>query len=436
MLICITGRAQMSQAEKPAVLTLQECVSYALKNQPVVGQSRLDEEINRKDINISLSGWLPQVNLTGNLQHYFELPTTFYTDPANPSGPKLQASSGLPNTSAAQFSADQALYSTGLVFSGRIVHDLRLRATQNTQSSKIQAVVDVSKSFYEVILAIEQLDLWTEDIQRLERSYEDALHLFQNGLTDKIDYQQALIAVNNARAQQRNTQETIRAKYSVLKQTMGYPAEKQLVVSYDSASVGNDILADTLEQLQYDKRIEYQLMETGLHLQNAEIGYYRWSFLPAISAFYDYNLNYENETFSPLYRTSFPNSLIGVTFTLPIFQGASRWQNLQKSHLQYQRMQLGQEDLKNRISVEYSQAMASYKSNLYALRITRENISVAQDVFNTVTLQYQQGVKAYLDVIVAETDLRTAKLNYLGTLFQLLSSKLDLDAAMGDITVQ
>jgi len=39
-------------------------------------------------------------------------------------------------------------------------------------------------------------------------------------------------------------------------------------------------------------------------------------------------------------------------------------------------------------------------------------------------------------VIVAETDLRTARLNYLSSLYQLLSSKLDLEAAIGEIKVQ
>jgi outer membrane protein TolC len=36
-------------------------------------------------------------------------------------------------------------------------------------------------------------------------------------------------------------------------------------------------------------------------------------------------------------------------------------------------------------------------------------------------------------VIVSETDLRTAELNYLDRLFQVLSSKLDLEKALGSI---
>jgi outer membrane protein TolC len=67
------------------------------------------------------------------------------------------------------------------------------------------------------------------------------------------------------------------------------------------------------------------------------------------------------------------------------------------------------------------------------LRIAKRNITLAKDIFNTVKLQYDKGIKAYLEVIVSETDLRTAELNYLNMLFQVLTSKMDLEKALGDI---
>ena len=234
----------------------------------------------------------------------------------------------------------------------------------------------------------------------------------------------------------RTAEEAIRTKNAVLKQAMGYPPQQPLNISFDSAAYEDEIKTDTLEILQYSNRIEYQQMETNLQLQNAEVGYYRLSFLPSVSAFYNYNLNFENNSLSPLYNSSFPNSLIGLKLTLPIFQGTNRLQHLQKAHLQYQRMQLDQQYLESQISSEYTQALSDYKSNLYALGVSKENITIAQEVYNTVSMQYAQGVKSYLDVIVAETGLRSAKLNYLSTLFQVLSSKLDLQAALGDIPVK
>jgi outer membrane protein TolC len=91
--------------------------------------------------------------------------------------------------------------------------------------------------------------------------------------------------------------------------------------------------------------------------------------------------------------------------------------------------------LKSAISSEYTQALAGYKSSLNELKVAKNNVAVAREIFNTVKLQYDRGIKAYLEVIVSETDLRTSELNYLNILFQVLTSKMDLEKASGDIKI-
>jgi len=94
------------------------------------------------------------------------------------------------------------------------------------------------------------------------------------------------------------------------------------------------------------------------------------------------------------------------------------------------------ENTRNSINTEYVQALANYKSNFSNYRFIGENVTLAQDVYNIVSLQYREGIKTYLDLIVAQTDLRTAQLNYYNALFQLLSSKIDLQRALGTLPVQ
>ena len=59
-----------------------------------------------------------------------------------------------------------------------------------------------------------------------------------------------------------------------------------------------------------------------------------------------------------------------------------------------------------------------------------------KDVYHVVSLQYREGIKTYLDVIISQSDLRTAELNYYNALFQLLSSKIDLQKALGTLSAQ
>ena len=428
--------AQNKQDTLPSKVTISDCINYALTNFPLMKQSLLDEDINKRNIRIALSGWWPQLNSSGSFQHYYQLPVSFFPNLNDPAGPKEAASVGVVNTSTFQLSAAQNIYSTELLFAGRTAHDLRYLASENTQNTKINVVVNVSKAFYDVLLSEQQIGVLSEDIQRLERNYTDAHNLFNAGISDKTDYQRASISLNNARSQMKSAEEGLKVKYAFLKQLMGFPVDNLLKISFDSASVEKEILIDTTANLKYDNRIEYQSLQTNLRIQSAQVGYYRWSFLPSISAFGQYNRVYQNDQLQPLFNKSYPNSLIGLNASLPLFQGTSRLQNIQKAKFQYQRAELDMDNLKRQINTEYTQAMATYKSNLNEFNLDQENIKTATNIFNIIKSQYNQGIKTYLDVIVAETDLRTAQLNYLNTLFQLLSSTLDVKKSLGNILVK
>ena len=410
---------QVSVDSDRSVFTLEECISFALENQPSVRQSLIDEDIARKNIGISLSDWYPQLDFDGSLQHYF----------------RQSSGTSQANMAAGVFSANQTLYSSRLYFNARAAGGIRSQAAHNTENTRINTYVDVAKAFYDVLLTEEQINVLDEAILRLQRNYTDAYSLYLNGLTDKIDYQRTEISLSNARVQRRSSEESLKAKYSVLKQLMGVEPQKPIVVSYDTSEFESDILIDTIRIPDYSRRVEYRQLETGMKLQDLDAGYFRWSFLPTVSAFYNYNMQYRNDVFSNLFITSYPSSLAGLKMSIPLFQGMNRVQNLGRARLEYRRLELEMENLKSQISSEYTLALARYTSNLYELNTARKNIAFAKDIFNTVRFQYEKGIKAYLEVIVSETDLRTAELNYLNTLFDVLSSKLDLEKSLGEIRI-
>ena len=85
------------------------------------------------------------------------------------------------------------------------------------------------------------------------------------------------------------------------------------------------------------------------------------------------------------------------------------------------------------MNTQYVQAMASYKSNLANYLSLKDNLALAKEVYDIIQLQYRSGIKTYLEVINAETDLRSAQINYYNALYQLLASKIDVQKALGQI---
>lgn len=85
----------------------------------------------------------------------------------------------------------------------------------------------------------------------------------------------------------------------------------------------------------------------------------------------------------------------------------------------------------NAANSEYAAALADYKGNLSAYRASKANVDLAQEVYDVIKLQYDAGIKNYLEVIISETDLRTAQINYFNALYQVLVSKVDAQRALG-----
>jgi outer membrane protein TolC len=306
-------------------------------------------------------------------------------------------------------------------------------AKQNTTGAKINLVSDVSKAFYDLLLSIEQISVYKEDTARLKKNQADAYNGYLGGVVDKVDYKQATIALNNSMSQLNTATEAVQAKYATLKLLMGCPSERKFTVHFDTTKMMQDIYIDTNEHLDFEKRIEYQELQTAKKMQQETTMYYQLGFLPSLSAFYNYNYEFQSNSFSSLYDHAYPYSLFGLQLNIPIFTGLRRNENIHKAKLQEQRIDWDEVNLKLAIYAQYSQALANYKSNVYYLHEQGDNVDMAREVYNIVKLQYREGVKAYLDVIIAESDLQTSEINYLNALFQVLGSKIDLEKAMGDI---
>ncbi|MBD1386848.1 TolC family protein [Mucilaginibacter rigui] len=429
--------AQTASDTTTAVVTLKQSIDFALRNQPQLKQANIDEQINERDIKISLSNWLPQISTTGQYQHYFQRPAQVAagtgTGTGSGSGQNLAIAH---NVSSLGAQASQVIYNNDVLQASRASKYSRQYYKQNTESSKIDVVSDVSKAFYDVLLSQRQLDIIKEDIIRLRRSLKDAYSRYQAGVVDKTDYKQATIALNNSLASQKQIQEAIKSKTALLKQIMGFNPNRQLSLSYDSARLQSEAVIDTNQVLNYTNRIEYQLLQTQKNLLNLNISYYKWGWLPSLSAVGGYSLGYFNDSFSKMYKDAFPTSFAGLSLSIPIFTGGKRLQNLAKARLQVERSDLDLVNSRNAINTEYTQALANYKSSYYNWQTLNENVTLAKDVYKVVDLQYREGIKTYLDVIVSQADLRTAELNYYNALFQLLSSKIDLEKALGTLPTE
>jgi outer membrane protein len=427
ILFLLAGHIQ-AQPSSDSLLhgTLKNCIRYALLHQPLLKQSALDEEITDYSIRSKLADWYPQLNFNYTVEHFPRLPVSIFQG--------FPTRVGSENTSSGEFSLTQTIFNRDVLLASSSAADVRTGIRLQTISSKIDVIVTVSKAYYAVLETQEQIALLDEDILRLRQSLKDAYELYKGGIVDNIDYKRATISLNSAIAQRKQHQELLKAKKAFLKEEMGYPLNLDLSLRYDSTQMEQEALFDTNQTVQYGNRIEYQLLQTQKRLQEDNLTYYKWGFLPSLTAFGTYTLNYQNDQFSRLYNKNYPTSVVGLELSFPIFQGGKRLAQIWQADLELQRIDYGVRLLKNSISSEYAQAIANYKGNLKTYHILKDNLDLAREVYRTILLQYRAGTKTYLEVITAETDLRATQVNLINALFLLLSSKLDVQKALGTIS--
>lgn len=417
----------ISPTEAPVLTTagLEEVIQYAIKNQPVIQQSVIDERITESQVRSKLADWYPQLNFNYNLQHNFLLQTSIIG--GNP------VRFGVNNVSAGQFLLNQQIFNRDVLLANRTKKDVQLQASQNTVNNKTDLAVSVSKAFYDVLATTQQIQVTTEDILRIERSLKDATNQYKAGITDKIDYKRATISLNNTKASRKSNEEILKAKMQYLKTLMGYPLDKDFTIAYDSLQMEREVLMDTLQTSDFKTRIEYQLLSTQKRLLEANVLYNKWSYLPTVALNGAYNLNFQNNNFIDLYGRNYPNSFATITLALPLYQGGKRKANLNVAEWQLKRVDLDIKNLQLNVSSEYTTAIANYKSNLANLLAQKENVDLAREVYDVIQLQYKSGIKTYLEVITSETDLRLARINYSNALYDVLASKIDVQKALGQL---
>lgn len=417
--------AQESSLQSNA--NLDDLISYALRNTIELKQAQIDQQIGEREIASALSGWYPQLNATGSVSHAFQLPT------ANINGTNVPM--GQRNNSSLAFQADQAILNPQLFQASKAAQFVRQGNNLGLESTKINTVVNVSKSYYDILTSEEQIKIINENIARLERQYTEAKARYEVGLVDKTDYKRAQISLNNARAELKSTTENRKYKYDYLKMLLAIPTAQTVTLTFANQSMESNILLDTTELLKVANRVEFKQLENLKEIQKLNTQYQKWNFLPTLGAYANYTMSHRNDSFSGLFKDNIPSSSVGLSLNLPIFTGTKRIQEIRKSELQEQRLQLDVQNLENQISTEYAAAMASYRSNMNEWRNAKENIELSEEVYNTIKLQYDSGVKTYLDLMTSETNLKTAQLNYLNSLYAVLSSKLDIQKALGTVEI-
>ena len=89
--------------------------------------------------------------------------------------------------------------------------------------------------------------------------------------------------------------------------------------------------------------------------------------------------------------------------------------------------------MEDQLRLQEKQLRYDLQNSLENYHTQRENVEVAQRVFDSYRAKYQQGMASSLDLTQANSNYLDAESNYLSALMDVMNAKLQLDKIMNNL---
>ena len=416
-------------------LTLQQCLEYAYLNQDSMKNARIDLKIARETVRETVGRGLPNLSLNSGLSDNVITPKILF--PAIIFNPKADPKALVPLSFVQQYQITYTAQATQLLFDASYLVGLKAAAVVKNLSikslsrTKIQTTVQVTKSYYNVLASQERLKLASATITRIAKNLSDIRAMNKAGFAELIDVQRSEVQYNNAVTDRKQAMNGILVSLFALKFQIGMPLENMLAVVGEVKDVNLAELSDTTS-LPYAGRIEYSLTETQVEVTRLQWRNAKTALLPRLSAFANYGEAWNNNTFSKIFSIGFPSSLIGLQFSWNFFDGGQTIHRINESRYTYEKAKNSLHNTQRGIQFQVQTSRLGYMNNLSAVQNQQRNRELAENVYRSAKIKYTEGIGSNLELSDAEINLEVAETNYINSLLNVLVSKVDLDAALGN----
>lgn len=418
-------------------MSLDECLQMALSNNENLKNSLLEENVSRMTSREYLSVGFPQISFETGLKYNFEIQKSLIDIskfmPGVPEGTEQEVSFGQKYDGIMDLGISQMIFN-GSYFVGLAASKALIELSEKQSfRAKNDLIESVKKAYYVVLNTKERLILVNSNLERIKSLLNDTEILYKNGFVEKLDVDRIKVSYNNLNAEKIKADRLYDLSLSVLKFQIGYPVNDKLSVKGSIEDVTLSVNDYDIQSFEYSDRIEHSILNTNKRLKSYDLKNNRSQFLPQIYA----NLNYGYNTSSSEYDLFFNSNrwknygTVGLQIIVPIFDGFNKRSKINRSKIVVQQVENQIKFLERSIDLQINQNFIELKNAIQSLNISKENLVLANEVYNVSEKKYKEGVGSNLEVLDSNNSLKTAQTNYYNAYYQAIISKINLDKTLG-----
>ncbi len=456
-----TGTTVEDVRQQSRPVTLSQAIQIALANNTQIKRSLLTLKDADQQVRIAWSEVMPEITGSATYTRNLEIPVNFvparFFDPNAPADELVPLQFGTDNNWNGGFSVNQTLFRGEAIIGISSSELFKSAQAENLRATTQQIVTDTRIAYYNVLVAEEQLRLQQATVDRLRENLRENRSRQEAGLIDEYAVLQVEVQLSNQEPQLTQARYAVQQAYRELNVTLGLPIEVPVTVQGDlnTYQIGTDRAAaeanqnikevDSMTPYSFDEQKELMDVATDYRgdirvlnkqedLKEREIKAIQSRFLPTLSA--NYNLNWSaaqagNPVFFGSEETRARSQTVGVTLSLPLFQGFERSANLQIAKIEQKDIELQQEFALRSAKNEIQSAREDLNQAIETAPAREKALQQARDGYNRAKARLNNGIGSQIDVIEAEFQLRQAEVNYAQMVYNYLSAKARYDLAVG-----
>jgi outer membrane protein TolC len=402
MILVATARADALPQK-----TLDECIDFALAQQPRLKAAGSTVEAARERVWQSTAAYLPQVS-------------------ANYVANRRKATSGSLTGGGGSFGGPPSartfnFYSTGVALS-QVLFDFgqnlalihRAKALESSAAADAQtehdAIVFEVTQAYLGLLAAQRLRVVADETVRQNTQHLDlAQGRYEVGFAPRFDVTQASVQLANAELAQVTARNNVTLGRETLRNAMGMSTPLDFdvvdVLSQPLVKLGED---DAVE-LAYANRPELVSIAAQQKAQALQIDAITKDYLPKITG----NANY---TWSGSQYPLQDTWNIGAAVNLSVFNGGLTTAQVGEARANLATLEANAETLRQNVQLEVRQAMANVREGAEAIRVTEKARRQARENVELAEGRYSTGVGSIIELTDAQASLASAEANLVQSL--------------------
>ncbi|MEM9399123.1 MAG: TolC family protein [Verrucomicrobiota bacterium] len=191
-------------------------------------------------------------------------------------------------------------------------------------------------------------------------------------------------------------------------------------------------LTDLFVELGIERSPELKQIEANIASSRRQLKSDQFSFwVPDINLTSSYTHNV-NEDRAPTGIAAEENDWqVGVTFSLPIFEGGSRYARAVRSRLSVEQLELEYQDNKNLVEQTIRSSVESVHASYSSIELAKISEVASQKNYDLISESYIQGQTSISDLLDAQETLIDARETSMNAVYTFLIDLMDLQRAVG-----